>query len=445
VGFTRTRLGKDGKPRYTAYYYDIRGRERSAGTFGNSKDAARAWHKAEIEVASGKVGDPRRGRQTFERYVTQEWFPNHQLEASTRQTYTYLLEKYLIPKLRQLRMVEILPLHTREFINELQSEGVGRSTIEKCKVIADAIFTTALNDQVTFLHAGRGVKIPAVARKPRRIITPAQFDRIYGELPNDDMRLLVETDIETGLRWGELAELRPRDFDFSVRVLTVSRVVVELNPRFHPDGKRFLVKEYPKDGEWRQFRVADHLAVKVQKHIASNNLGPDDLLFQHHQDDGPRRRIPLQLPAPETLGWTELNEKGRRYRHGTTSGYGSGKCRCRHCKDAVAAYRARRRADGKDSPRTPRLVDTDGHIGRDWFRRNVWSKALAGAGLTFHVTPHGMRHAHASWLLAGGADLQVVKERLGHGSVKTTEKYLHTLPGTEDAAVNALQRIRGAR
>jgi hypothetical protein len=31
-------------------------------------------------------------------------------------------------------------------------------------------------------------------------------------------------------------------------VLTVSRVVVELSPRFHPDGGRFLVKDYPKDG-----------------------------------------------------------------------------------------------------------------------------------------------------------------------------------------------------
>jgi len=28
-------------------------------------------------------------------------------------------------------------------------------------------------------------------------------------------------------------------------------------------------------------------------------------------------------------------------------------------------------------------------------------------------------HAHASWLLAGGADIQVVKERLGHATIAT--------------------------
>jgi site-specific recombinase XerD len=92
----------------------------------------------------------------------------------------------------------------------------------------------------------------------------------------------------------------------------------------------------------------------------------------------------------------------------------------------MAAYRAARRAQGKDNPRVPRQVDTDGHIGRDWFRRNVWLKALAAAQLGFHTTPHALRHAHASWLLAGGADIQVVKKRLGHGSITTTEKYLHT-------------------
>jgi integrase len=50
--------------------------------------------------------------------------------------------------------------------------------------------------------------------------------------------------------------------------------------------------------------------------------------------------------------------------------------------------------------------------------------------------------AHASWLLAGGADLEVVKERLGHASIVTTQKYLGTLDGTDETAIDALSRIR---
>nr|WP_245929285.1 tyrosine-type recombinase/integrase [Murinocardiopsis flavida] len=58
------------------------------------------------------------------------------------------------------------------------------------------------------------------------------------------------------------------------------------------------------------------------------------------------------------------------------------------------------------------------------------------------MTPHKLRHAHASWLLAGGADLVVVKERLGHGSITTTERYLRTLPDADDSALEALDNIR---
>ena len=59
-----------------------------------------------------------------------------------------------------------------------------------------------------------------------------------------------------------------------------------------------------------------------------------------------------------------------------------------------------------------------------------------------HVRIHDLRHAHASWLLAGGADLQVVKQRLGHGSLRTTEKYLHTLPDADETALEALAKMR---
>jgi integrase len=89
----------------------------------------------------------------------------------------------------------------------------------------------------------------------------------------------------------------------------------------------------------------------------------------------------------------------------------------------------------------PRVRDTDGHIPRGWFRNQIWRPALAEAGVTV-VRPHDLRHAHASWLLAGGADLQAVKERLGHASIATTEKYLHTLPDADDSTLDAFTRIR---
>jgi site-specific recombinase XerD len=56
-----------------------------------------------------------------------------------------------------------------------------------------------------------------------------------------------------------------------------------------------------------------------------------------------------------------------------------------------------------------------------------------------------LRHAHASWLLAGGADIQVVKERLGHATIATTERYLHTLPDADETALDALSAIRNRR
>jgi len=94
-----------------------------------------------------------------------------------------------------------------------------------------------------------------------------------------------------------------------------------------------------------------------------------------------------------------------------------------------------------DSPRGSRERDTDGHIPRDWFRRNIWTPACEAAGIHPPVRIHDLRHANASWLLAGGADLQVVKERLGHRSIATSEKYLNPARGGRDALA-AMDRVR---
>jgi integrase len=224
-------------------------------------------------------------------------------------------------------------------------------------------------------------------------------------------------------------------------MLTVRRVVVEVNRKFHPDGQRFLVKHYPKGKKHRRLKLSRQVVVKLGAHARRNHLGPDDLFFTLVPDAQVTPRLKV-LPNPDQLGLTEPNQAGRRYSHGTLSGYNAGRCRCAQCKGAFALYRAARRAAGKDEPRQPRIVDTDGHIPRRWFRDHIWMPALKSADLGIHVRPHDLRHAHASWLLAGGADLAVVKERLGHSDISTTQRYLHTLPDADETALDAFSKIR---
>jgi site-specific recombinase XerD len=119
-----------------------------------------------------------------------------------------------------------------------------------------------------------------------------------------------------------------------------------------------------------------------------------------------------------------------------------GGCRCWYCRGAYAHYRAARRAAGKDQPRSGRALDTDGHIPRDWFRQRVWNPAVRAAGIGRRVRVRNLRDAHASWVLHGGADLQIVRERLGHAGLRATERYLYTLPGAGDVALAALEVTR---
>lgn len=70
---------------------------------------------------------------------------------------------------------------------------------------------------------------------------------------------------------------------------------------------------------------------------------------------------------------------------------------------------------------------------------------MKASGVDFPVRVHDLRHAHASWLLAGGADLKSVMERMGHSQIKTTQKYLHTLPDTDQRNLDALSRIQNRK
>jgi integrase len=180
---------------------------------------------------------------------------------------------------------------------------------------------------------------------------------------------MVETAINTGLRWGELIALKPRHLDLDAGKLTVEETIVEVSIKNSPTGQRMLTKPYPKDNEPRTMGIPPELVAQLGAHVADRGLRSGDLLFATREG-------------------------------------------------------------------TP--------FSRNTFRTRVWRPAITATGVGFDVRVHDLRHAHASWLLAGGSDLKSVMDRMGHAQITTTQKYLHTLPDADAKNLTALDRIRGS-
>jgi integrase/recombinase XerD len=86
---------------------------------------------------------------------------------------------------------------------------------------------------------------------------------------------------------------------------------------------------------------------------------------------------------------------------------------------------------GPDAPVFP-TRRRGGHLDESAVLRIV-RKAARRAGIQGQVSPHWLRHAHATHALERGAPIHLVQATLGHKSVETTGRYLHARPTDSSA------------
>ena len=104
-----------------------------------------------------------------------------------------------------------------------------------------------------------------------------------------------------------------------------------------------------------------------------------------------------------------------------------------------ATIEARERANGFLFPSSSKT----GHLTRERFAQMLKDLAIEAGLSPSKISPHVLRHAFATHLLANGADLRSVQTLLGHSNISTTQIYTHVLDERMKALVFDMHPLAG--
>lgn len=106
---------------------------------------------------------------------------------------------------------------------------------------------------------------------------------------------------------------------------------------------------------------------------------------------------------------------------------------------AIVRLRRAKEREGSLLPSSPIFSGKEGRGLSVWQVGRIVKKRSREIGLDRKVTPHALRHSCATHLLNREADLREIQALLGHASLGTTQRYLHT---GLDLLAKKLSRIR---
>lgn len=356
--------------RYRVDYVKPDGKNTTKRGFKRKPQAEEWANRNAVSIADGDWVDPTKGAAKLHE-VAEDWLVlNELLKPSSTDMNLTIWRGTVKPYWGDRKVKDITHREVQRWVSGM---GYSPSWVRNCHSVLCQILDVAVKDQRVKKNVARGVRLPRKVKTVHVYLTMQELKDLADEcVRHGEIVMLLGT---TGLRWGELAALRPRDLD-----PLNNRIHVRRNAVYLDNEKRWHFNTTLKNHKRRS--VAVPKAVMDQVLAVASHRRRDELIWQTR--DG----TPMHSPGHRT--WFD----------------GAVKRMQASAKQAIDEAKAA----GLPEPRA--------------FER---------------ITPHGLRHVAAGLLVNAGANVKVVQTQLGHAdAAETLNTYADLFPDMLDEVAETM-------
>lgn len=171
---------------------------------------------------------------TFAEWATKwlETYKHGQVKESTyKNTYKDKVDKYLIPHFGKSLLTDIRPIDVQAFYNNC-SQKLSLSTNKKIQLCLNAIFETAITNDLCYKNPARGLSVQSdLQKREKHIYSQQEADLVMDFAKHHPKGLSIVLLLSLGLRRSELLGLKWSDVDFENRTIHIQRAVTPINNR----------------------------------------------------------------------------------------------------------------------------------------------------------------------------------------------------------------------
>lgn len=289
-------------------------------------------------------------------------------EKSTRTQEEYARDLEQFVEFVDLPLRYVTLGHLQDFREHLAEQGYAKSSQKRKLSSVKSMFTFGTKLRYFAHNVGAALSTPSVRNdRAERILPEADLWAILRDEKDLRNHVLLRLFYASGGRISDLEDLRWRDLK--------DRPDLE-GPDGRPGGQVTFFGKGDKTRAVTLYSKIWSLIVRLRKEEQADGYGgPDDPVFR--------------------------SQKGG-------------------CLSRSQIWRVVKKAATRAGVKLTEKTGADGAVKRDENGEPI---------MMSEVSPHWFRHAHASHALQKGADLELVRETLGHESIETTKTYLHAQPG----------------